>query len=94
MSYVRKAIRFGGYWTLSIGLFLAGIFYYLYQDPEGVINFNGTPTSDPDIKLGAFLFTLIFPAIGALGMFLPKATIRKMMYFQLRGLPFLWSKKQ
>ena len=57
-------------------------------DPEGVLNYNGVDTTDFDIKLNSFLFTLIFPIIGLILIIIPKRRINKLLVLQARMNPF------
>ena len=57
-------------------------------DPEGVINYNGVDSSDFDIKLNSFFFTLIFPVIGLVLVIISKHRINKLLALQARMKPF------
>ncbi|KZN39856.1 hypothetical protein N474_17675 [Pseudoalteromonas luteoviolacea CPMOR-2] len=63
-------------------------FGQLMLDPDGVLNYNGVDTTDFDIKLNAFLFTLIFPVIGFIFVIIPKRLINKLLLLQARMNPF------
>jgi len=84
----RLGYRFVGWWFLILGLFMSVIFGQLMLDPEGVINYNGIDTTDFDIKLNSFLFTLIFPVIGFVFIIIPKQRINKLLVLQARVNPF------
>lgn len=63
------------------------MFGELMLDPDGVINFNGVDTTDFDVKLNAFLFTMIFPIIGLVFVSLPKRMVNKLLVLQVRMNP-------
>lgn len=84
----RLGYRFVGWWFLILGLFMSVSFGQLMLDPEGVLNYNGVDTTDFDIKLNSFLFTLIFPIIGLILIIIPKRRINKLLVLQARMNPF------
>jgi len=59
-------------------------FGQLMLDPNGVLNYNGVDTTDFDIKLNTFLFTLVFPVIGFIFVITPRRLINKLLLLQAR----------
>jgi hypothetical protein len=84
----RLGYRFTGWWFLVVGLIISVSFGQLLLDPEGVLNYNGVDTTDFDIKLNSFLFTLVFPVIGLVLILIPKRRINKLLVLQARMNPF------
>ena len=93
---MRRGYRLMGWWFLVIGGFMFLTMVRIYLDPEGVITYNGVPTSDPDLKRNTLLFVSIAPITGAVLAFLPRRHFRKLFRWQLRSLPFLalWNSKR
>jgi len=60
----------------------------LVLDPEGIINYNGVDTTSFEVKQNAFLFTVIFPVIGAIWAFFSKRKLTKLLIWQARVNPF------
>jgi hypothetical protein len=77
-----------GWWFIAIGGFLCFTFGKLMLDPEGVINYNGVDTTSYEVKLNAFLFTTVFPVIGAVFALFPKRRLTKLIIWQARVNPF------
>lgn len=84
----RFGYRLVGWWFIAIGGFLCFTFGNLMLDPEGVINYNGVDTTSYEIKRNAFLFTAMFPIIGAIVAFFPKRRLTKLLIWQARVNPF------
>lgn len=63
-------------------------FGQLMLDPDGVITYNGVDTTSFTVKRNAFLFTLIFPIIGAFFAFVPRRMLNKILVWQARSNPF------
>jgi hypothetical protein len=59
------------------------------MDPAGEITYNGVPTTSPELKLNAVMFTAFFPLVGVLFALLPSRAYRRLFRFQLRSCPFL-----
>jgi len=84
----RLGFRLMGVWFVLIGGYLAYSFGKLMLDPEGVLNYNGVDTTSFEIKRNAFLFTAVFPILGAVIAILPKRMLTKYIVWQARINPF------
>jgi hypothetical protein len=84
----RLGYRIIGWWFIVLGGFMCLTFGNLMLDPEGVINYNGANTTSFEVKQNAFLFTVIFPVIGAILAFCPKRRLTKLLIWQARVNPF------
>ena len=68
-------------------------FAKLMLDPDGVITYNGVETTSFTIKRNAFLFTLVFPTVGAICAFVPRRYLTKLLIWQARTNQFFFGKK-
>jgi hypothetical protein len=84
----RLGYRIIGWWFIVLGGFMCLIFGNLMLAPEGVINYNGEDTTSFEVKQNAFLFTVIFPVIGAILALFPKRRLTKLLIWQARVNPF------
>jgi hypothetical protein len=84
----RLGYRIIGWWFIVLGGFMCFTFGNLVLDPEGIINYNGVDTTSFEVKQNAFLFTVIFPVIGAIWAFFSKRKLTKLLIWQARVNPF------
>jgi len=90
----RTGYRVIGWSFLILGGFLCITFTKVMLDPDGVITYNGVKTTSFEIKRNALIFISAFPIIGSLFAFIPKRYLTKLLVWQARTNPFLFSTKR
>ncbi|NQZ11300.1 MAG: hypothetical protein HRT35_29465 [Algicola sp.] len=93
MRRFRKGMRFVGVWFFLIGGLLFYSMLTTLLDPEGVIIYNGVPTTDYSVKLGATLFAGIFVVVGLFLSFSTQKMLNKLFVFKLTILSAIGFKK-
>ena len=69
--------RLAGGMLIIIGSILVFFFIQAAQDPNGAIEINGVPTKDFTAKVGAVIFTALFPLFGIFLSFAPSNLLEK-----------------
>ncbi|MEM5499298.1 hypothetical protein WNY77_17935 [Paraglaciecola mesophila] len=69
--------RLAGGTLILIGSILVFIFTEAALDSDAVIEINGVPTQDPMDKIGAVIFSALFPILGMFLAFAPSRLLDK-----------------
>ena len=69
--------RLAGGMLIIIGSILVFFFIQAAQDPNAAIEINGVPTKDFTAKVGAVIFTVLFPLFGIFLSFAPSNLLEK-----------------
>ncbi|MDK9682848.1 hypothetical protein [Pseudoalteromonas shioyasakiensis] len=69
--------RLAGGMLIIIGSILVFFFIQAAQDPNAAIEINGVPTKDFTAKVGAVIFTALFPLFGIFLSFAPSNLLEK-----------------
>ena len=69
--------RLAGGMLIIIGSILVFFFIQAAQDPNAAIEINGVPTKDFTAKVGAVIFTALFPLFGLFLSFAPSNLLEK-----------------
>ncbi|MCZ4250135.1 hypothetical protein [Pseudoalteromonas shioyasakiensis] len=69
--------RLAGGMLIIIGSIIVFFFIQAAQDPNAAIEINGVPTKDFTAKVGAIIFTALFPLFGIFLSFAPSNLLEK-----------------
>ena len=69
--------RLAGGMLIIIGSIIVFFFIQAAQDPNAAIEINGVPTKDFTAKVGAIIFTALFPLFGIFLSFAPNNLLEK-----------------
>ncbi len=69
--------RLAGGMLIIIGSIIVFFFIQAAQDPNAAIEINGVPTKDFTAKVGAVIFTALFPLFGIFHSFAPNNLLEK-----------------